>query len=536
MNALFLAALMGLLQPGTVIQAPAGFITGTLRTTNGSPAVYIRVAAMRAPDSGGIDVAADAGALFSQTQTDHEGRYRLEGIPPGRYYVVAGRLDDLSFYPASPTSEPAVISIASGAPVENIDFAISDSSASAPISGLGSVTEVPFRIVAEDGGPIPLASASGRLQLNATATPGPGLRYTSDIVVQMANGGTYFYRVGTGGSLLVPGVNGVIRPDGRGSLIVAPEQYRLSLLNLPDNFEVRSMTYNGANVVNAPFRFTVAGAEIHVVIGRKAIPNNRITVRGQVMDALSGTFATAESVRLSGTPGTVFSDGSYEFTGVVRGRYILEVIEGPPGDRKATAEVTVDGADVVVNGAYTTRPAAITLSGRFVVDGTGALSDARVLLGSSQQPLVAERDGTFKTTLREGEYPLSVSIRPVSLAVKSIVSGSTPLIESKLPIDGSKGANAPELVITVTPIPRVTLRARVSATPPTRSVEGAAVILTGLETHRAVLAPDGTFELQVLPGTYNLEVYPFGSTTVRETIIMEAGKVVNLELTTRPLD
>src|SRR5688572_9593836 len=100
MKAFLLAALMGLLEPGNVIQAPTGFITGTLRTTNGSPAVYIRVAAMRAPDSGGIDVAADAGALFSQTQTDHEGRYRLEGIPPGRYYVVAGRLDDLSFYSA----------------------------------------------------------------------------------------------------------------------------------------------------------------------------------------------------------------------------------------------------------------------------------------------------------------------------------------------------------------------------------------------------------------------------------------------------
>jgi hypothetical protein len=62
----------------------------------GLPASGIRVAAMALQDASQDRVSA---SMVSITQTDAAGRYRLEDIPPGRYYIVAGRVDLPTFYP-----------------------------------------------------------------------------------------------------------------------------------------------------------------------------------------------------------------------------------------------------------------------------------------------------------------------------------------------------------------------------------------------------------------------------------------------------
>jgi 5-hydroxyisourate hydrolase-like protein (transthyretin family) len=89
--ALLLAAMMavqgaGKLQPGT------GIVTGALKTTDGKPAVGVRVGAVDIDDP-------SASSLLSVAETDAAGRYRLINVPVGRYYIVAGRLSDLHFYP-----------------------------------------------------------------------------------------------------------------------------------------------------------------------------------------------------------------------------------------------------------------------------------------------------------------------------------------------------------------------------------------------------------------------------------------------------
>ena len=91
MIALLLAAMMavqgtGRLQPGT------GIITGTLKTADGKPAVGVRVGAVDIDDP-------SVSSLLSVAETDSAGRYRLINIPIGRYYVAAGKLSDLRFYP-----------------------------------------------------------------------------------------------------------------------------------------------------------------------------------------------------------------------------------------------------------------------------------------------------------------------------------------------------------------------------------------------------------------------------------------------------
>jgi 5-hydroxyisourate hydrolase-like protein (transthyretin family) len=92
MIALLLAALMavqgaGKLQPGT------GIVTGTLKTTDGKPAVGVRVGVVDVDDP-------SASSLLSVAETDSAGRYRLINVPIGSYYIVAGRLSDLRYFPS----------------------------------------------------------------------------------------------------------------------------------------------------------------------------------------------------------------------------------------------------------------------------------------------------------------------------------------------------------------------------------------------------------------------------------------------------
>jgi 5-hydroxyisourate hydrolase-like protein (transthyretin family) len=76
----------GRLQPGT------GIVTGTLKTSDGKPAVGVRVGAVDLDDP-------SASSLLSVAETDSAGRFRLINIPVGSYYIVAGRLNDLRYFP-----------------------------------------------------------------------------------------------------------------------------------------------------------------------------------------------------------------------------------------------------------------------------------------------------------------------------------------------------------------------------------------------------------------------------------------------------
>src|SRR5213594_746337 len=113
MQAFLLAVLLAVQS----LNPPTGVVTGRIRKSDGSPAAGMRVSAMLAPEAGRSD-AADAGALFSQTQTDELGRYRLENVPPGRYYIMAGRVDAPTFYPGKEDILAATaISVAASTPI-----------------------------------------------------------------------------------------------------------------------------------------------------------------------------------------------------------------------------------------------------------------------------------------------------------------------------------------------------------------------------------------------------------------------------------
>jgi hypothetical protein len=101
-----------------VPSAPAqqGVVTGQVRAVDGSPASQLRIGVQA------VDATTEFAAL---AETDAAGRYRLEGIPPGRYYVTAGLVTSPTYYPGvSNVSEARVVTVTSGSTATGIDFSL----------------------------------------------------------------------------------------------------------------------------------------------------------------------------------------------------------------------------------------------------------------------------------------------------------------------------------------------------------------------------------------------------------------------------
>ena len=119
--------------PQVTLQNQNGTAAGVIRTSTGAPAVGVRVAAVALP---GPDTAAGEGALLSLTQTDSAGRYRLDNILPGHYYIQAGLIDAPTYFPGVTTTSGATsILISAGAAVDNLNFTMARGSSGVRVSG-----------------------------------------------------------------------------------------------------------------------------------------------------------------------------------------------------------------------------------------------------------------------------------------------------------------------------------------------------------------------------------------------------------------
>src|SRR5688572_18056884 len=77
-----------------------GSISGSIRLQGGGPAAGVRVVAIEVP--GAARVASGTEVFARITQTDSNGRYSLDDVPPGRYYVAAGPVSSRTFHPGTP--------------------------------------------------------------------------------------------------------------------------------------------------------------------------------------------------------------------------------------------------------------------------------------------------------------------------------------------------------------------------------------------------------------------------------------------------
>src|SRR6186997_1673638 len=79
-----------LLQGPSALQPGAGIVTGSVQFEGGGPAAGVRVGAVPVNDPS---------SLISVTETDPMGRYRLTNVPSGNYFIVAGRLNNPTYFP-----------------------------------------------------------------------------------------------------------------------------------------------------------------------------------------------------------------------------------------------------------------------------------------------------------------------------------------------------------------------------------------------------------------------------------------------------
>lgn len=81
------------LYPAATFAAARGSITGTVTDSNGAPIQSANVVAFSASGGGGMPVGSHGGVPVGSQLTDGEGRYSINGLPPGNYHVFAEPLD-----------------------------------------------------------------------------------------------------------------------------------------------------------------------------------------------------------------------------------------------------------------------------------------------------------------------------------------------------------------------------------------------------------------------------------------------------------
>jgi hypothetical protein len=344
----------------------SGTISGVVRTSQGTPAAGVRVSAMVPPEPG--TESASAGSFAALAQTDEQGRYHLDGIPQGRYYLVAGRVDLPTFYPGtSDISQAKIFSIAPGGAVSGMDFVMMDNSIRAATT---SFTDTP-RIILNPTTQIPISvhvrtEAEVRLPVFADGALIP---------VQLNDTTTGFQWAHAINDSFVINVPGMI------------SEYRINIRNLPTGYSVKSMTYGTTDVTSSPLKIPASLLPRQIIVTQNGVtqtvvvsaqstgqPAPELTIILAKVDVppvpgvrITGRAKDTEprSIYISGNPGTYFSDGTFEFRGVAPGRYSIAALGSSPapslgasivvGDRDIEG-VEIESIAVLPNDAKQPRP------------------------------------------------------------------------------------------------------------------------------------------------------------------------------------
>jgi len=357
MNAFLLSVILLLGQGIPPLVTDTGTITGVLKTPSGEPAAGIRVSAMTMPENP-ID-AASASSYAGLTETDDAGRYRLENVAPGLYYIAAGRVSLPTYYPGTiEILKGTAVSVAAKAVVPNIDFVVDLASVRLPGSEtstfIGSITGLTMPVqVRMDGAMKQPVFADGRsvlLRLTRTADQSK---------LEMA---------------LTDSIQNFSIPNPMPGF-----EYRVTVENLPKGYVVKSMLHDGVDLRSDALKLTAknfAATDVSVIGAMTPGAYSAVlrSYAGITMTPLEITLAAAPPagpalpgvrvtgrassagtwyLELSGSPGVLFADGSFEFRGVSPGRHVVLLQDRPANPTRTLAASIVVGAvdlgDVLVD-------------------------------------------------------------------------------------------------------------------------------------------------------------------------------------------
>jgi hypothetical protein len=464
--------------------ADNGSLAGTLTNTEGKPAPGVRIAALDISDTLGNDAA--LGALVSIAETDEDGRYRLEMIPPGRYLITAGRVDNPTFYPGAIDRQQAkVIIISSGAMITGVDFRMDDgsirlfNSLGGMLSGPPTVSvSIPVDIKVEGGARVPIF-ASGKfpfirlsrtfdhypveVKLNAASTDvplaGTGItEYRASVedlpegyVVQSILYGSADLRVDTVKITPPPGTASSLFALA-GSYFAGLNAALAAVNNTANSPPARAVPTPGISQTSSP-NLPISTLMVTLATVPVSKPINGVRISGHA------TGNGLRSAYISGIPGIYFSDGSFEFRGVPAGRQFISIVEQ---DSRSNYP----------------RGASIIKEGIAVV--------------------VADQDID------------NVELEPISMLPPNSSSLMTP---------GPATAHAPG------PLKMSVIHGRVEDDAG-QPLGGGTVIISAQPRTTIRIGSDGRFEIpHLLPGSYDLEIGNFLHETVRRTVEIEEGDV-----------
>jgi hypothetical protein len=456
-----------------VSPAPAqtGTVSGQLLNERGLPAVGVRVAAMPVPRDGESGVP----TLIGLTLTDNSGRYTLEMIEPGSYYVTAGRVDAPSYYPGvNAASSAKSILVTSGARISGIDFKTAQ-----PLT-----YSVSGRVVLQPGQNLPplsrmtLAGASrletsvnsdGMFEFNPVAPGEYTLRLSRDpfsamaIVVADRMTGIEF-RLG-----IVSVTASVVMEDGTAAPNVslsfknvaqnrtvdvttrgpfsfyAPEGEYQVTARLRNGYQVKSLTAGNADLLNGSLKLSSTEPAVAVTLTLNTAPI--VPFHGRAVSP-QGVLQPVRSIRMEQNGaepvhGTIQPEGSFSFNNVSPGEYTAVLTAGSQESRVRVA-VPLDGrrnAEIVI-------PNLRQLAARLTIESNVPTSANPVVtlrfVGAAGDTVPLTLDGSareipLKFSLRDGQYRVSATIRESAAeagrtGVKTLTSGKVDLLTSPLKV------------------------------------------------------------------------------------------------------
>ncbi|HEX4999123.1 MAG TPA: hypothetical protein VFY29_12920 [Terriglobia bacterium] len=356
----------------------AGSVSGTVWLLDGKPAASLRIMALEPRGVGGADQ-----AFMSIAETDENGRYHLENVPPGAYLITAGMLDVPTYFPGvAAESAATLVTVAPRSNLVGVDFRLI----------IPSALRFSGRIVRQDNagqtiaatGPAAAPQPINVIRLNAPGVPVATAPVKPDGTFEFTNVRPGVYQVNvqpsarmpqlsvtlsdkdiTGYELIVPlmiEVTGTVSVADGGpapriqlqfsnakdpvsaaapvasnaqsgvSLQAGPRFFaqvpaganRVTVSNLPLGFLVKKIVAGSADLTNSPLTVTPAGTPpIQIVLeAGKPAPWVRITgrVTGRGVPNVSRINFNSQAVA-GQLPMIFYLDGSFEIPKALPGAY-----------------------------------------------------------------------------------------------------------------------------------------------------------------------------------------------------------------------
>lgn len=485
MNSVLLAFLL-LLQGISAGTTRGGMVEGRVVTADGTPAARTRVALQVVAES--VAAAAEAPVLTSIGQTDEAGRYRLEGVTPGRYYIVAGRVDLPTYYPGAITqSEARVITVSDGSGLVGMDIALASAAAPGRLKVSGRVTREGMP------GTPPLAQRVQLITIGVPATKTANIAPDGSFELTDVSPGAYLIGLTLSTALppqrievrsmdvyidlvepLVAAIAGKITVDAEGPLprvtltftesrsrlpvagsfgtadsmtvLLRPGTYGVEWSALPAGYNVNSIVSGSTNLLTDLLRIEDGTPRTLSMTLGVSSPPPWVSVRGRIRSIATafGRPTSGYAVIMTGADAVTLqtranSDGTFEFPKVIPGSYTVRTNTAPRPDpfQITVGRNNVEDLVIVV-------PNFVEIAGQITVEGGGDLLprptfsviDKAFVLGFTRAEL--QRNGSFTLALPPGR--LQITLNPDSIrgyVVKEITYGPMNSLVEPITVDTS---------------------------------------------------------------------------------------------------